>query len=337
MTRNRQWLLDHRPDGMVTEDVFRLHEVEVDPPEDGQVLIRNTWFPLEPAMRGWIGPEPSYLPPVEIGAVMRGFTYGEVVESRHADFAVGDRVTSFSGWQEYVTDDGAADKVDPTLAPEMVLSVLGVTGLTAYVGHTEIGQVGEGDTVVVSGAAGATGSVAAQLARTRGCRVVGIAGGPAKCAWLTDVARLDGAIDYHGDDVAARLDELCPDGIDVYYDNVGGPILDLILVRLALHARIVVCGAIVRFGDDGPAPGPENYWYLIQKRARMEGFVIFDYLDRAREVATELGALVEAGELAYEVDVQTGFENLPAALRRLYTGQNLGKQLLRATRPQEQP
>lgn len=330
MTANRQWLLDRRPEGMVAEEDFRMHEAEVPTPGHGECLVRNTWFPLEPAMRGWIGPEPSYLPPVEIGAVMRGFAYGEVVESHHPDYEPGDRVTSFTGWREYTLDRGDAQKVDPALAPEMVLSVLGITGLTAYVGLTEIGQVRQDETVVVSGAAGATGSVAAQLARTRGCRVVGIAGGPAKCSWLTDVARLDGAIDYRNEDVAARLDELCPDGIDVYYDNVGGPILDLVLVRLALHARIVVCGAIVRFGDEGPAPGPINYWHLIQNRARMEGFVIFDYLDRTSEVAAELGALVESGELAYAVDVQTGFENLPATLRRLYTGQNLGKQLLRA-------
>lgn len=327
--RNRLWLLAARPDGMVQESDFRLHEVEASAPGEGQVLVRNTWFPLEPAMRGWITDEPNYLPPVDLGAVMRGMAYGEVLESRHPEFAVGDRVTAFSGWQELsVAHAGALTRIDPDLDPRLVLSVLGMTGLTAYVGLTEIGRPEPGQTVVVSGAAGATGSVAAQLARTLGCRTIGIAGGPDKCAWLTETARLDGAIDHRGDDVAARLDELCPDGIDVYYDNVGGPILDLVLPRLALRARVVVCGAIVRFGDAGPAPGPANYWHLIQKRARMEGFVILDHIDKAERVGAELAELVARGELAYEVDVQHGFERLPRALRRLYTGANLGKQLL---------
>lgn len=331
MTVNRQWLLARRPNGMVSVGDFRLHDAEVPAIGDGQVLIRNTFFPLEPAMRGWIADEPNYLPPVELGAVMRGFAYGEVTESNHPDYRRGDRVTSFSGWQEFAVDAGGAQKVDAALAPELVLSVLGMTGLTAYIGLTEIGDTQPGETVVVSGAAGATGSVAAQLARVRGCRVIGIAGGETKCRWLSEVARLDGAIDYRREDVGARLDALCPNGIDVFYDNVGGPMLDLVLERLAQRARVVVCGAIVRFGDDGPAPGPANYWHLIQKRARMEGFVILDYLDRAGPVAAELAALVESGDIAYETDVQTGFENLPATLRRVYTGANLGKQLLRTT------
>lgn len=259
---------------------------------------------------------------------MRGMAYGEVVESNNPNFAPGDAVTSFSGWQEYAVDQGLASKVDPDVDPRLVLSVLGMTGLTAFIGLTEIGKPSAGETVVVSGAAGATGSVAAQLARTYGCRVIGIAGGETKCRWLTDVARLDGAIDYRNQDVASRLDELCPEGIDIFFDNVGGPVLDIVLDRLSLHSRIVLCGAVVRFGDDGPAPGPVNYWKMIQKRARMEGFVILDYFDRAAEVGTELARLVASGEIAYEADVQTGFENLPATLRRLYSGQNLGKQLL---------
>lgn len=328
-TTNRQWLLAQRPEGMVDERCFELIESPIPEVGDGEILIRTTYVPLEPAMRGWIADEPNYLPPVEIGAVMRGMTYGEVVASEHPDYAVGDRVTSFTGWQEYSLDRGTATKVDPDLPPELVLSVLGMTGLTAYVGLTEIGRPEPDQTVVVSGAAGATGSVAAQLARSLGCRVVGIAGGPEKCGWLTDVAGLDGAIDYKRDDVGARLDELCPDGIDVFYDNVGGPILDLVLDRLALRARVVICGAMVRFGDDGPAPGPTNYWKIIQKRARMEGFVILDHLGRADEATRELTRLVDAGDLHYEADIQEGFENLPATLRRLYLGANLGKQLLR--------
>lgn len=335
MTINRQWLLTSRPEGMVHEDNFVLHEAEVPTVGDGQLLIRNTWFPLEPAMRGWIADEPNYLPPVQIGAVMRGLAYGEVVESAHPDYKVGDAVTSYAGWQEYTLDGGFAQQADPALPPELVLSVLGMTGMTAYIGLRQIGQAKAGETVVVSGAAGTTGSVAAQLARHLGCRVIGIAGGADKCRWLVDVARLDGAIDYKHENVASRLDALCPNGIDVFYDNVGGPTLDLVLPRLALHARVVVCGAIARFGDidptRGPAPGPANYWQLIQKRARMEGFVVLDHLSRAAEIADELAGLVTTGEIAYEADIQLGFENLPTTLRRVYTGANLGKQLLRTT------
>jgi len=329
MKTNRKWVLARRPNGAVAPEDFRLEESDVPAIESGQILIRQTWFPLEPAMRGWIADEPNYLPPVELGAVMRGMALGEVVESAAPGFAPGDVVTSFSGWQEYAVDQGTAAKIDPDLAPELVLSVLGMTGMTAFIGLNEIGKPQAGQTVVVSGAAGATGSVAAQLARVQGCRVVGIAGGERKCRWLTETARLDAAIDYRGEDVAARLDELCPEGIDVFFDNVGGPVLDLVLDRLALRARVVVCGAIVRFGDSGPAPGPANYWKIIQKRARIEGFVVLDYLDRVAEVRSELARLVDSGELAYEADVQTGFENLPSALLRLYQGQNLGKQLLR--------
>lgn len=313
---------------MVKVDDFRLEESKAPVPGNGQALIRNTWFPLEPAMRGWIADEPNYLPPVEIGAVMRGASYGKVIESHTPDLEVGDAVTSFSGWQEYSVGDAMTQKVDPALPPELVLSVLGMTGLTAYVGLLEIGRPTEGATVLVSGAAGATGSVAAQLARARGCRVVGIAGGPQKCEWLLREARLDGAIDYRNDDVAARLGDLCPDGIDVFYDNVGGPVLDLVFERLALHGCIVLCGAVVRFGDDGPAPGASNYWKMIQKRGRMEAFVILDHLDRAADAAEELARLVESGEISYEADVRSGFENLPETLRRVYTGANLGKQLL---------
>lgn len=279
-------------------------------------------------MRGWIDDRPNYLPPVGIGEVMRGMTLGEVVESDDPIYAVGDRVTSMSGWQEYTVPLFGLTKVPDGIDPLLSLSVLGMTGVTAYFGLLDIGRPEPGQTVVVSGAAGATGSVAGQIARLKGCRVVGIAGGPEKCSWLVDEAKFDAAIDYKSDDVGARLSELCPDGIDVFFDNVGGPVLDLVLERLALRGRIVVCGSITRFGTEAVPPGPKNYFYLTQQRGRMEGFVVLDYFDRMAEATDELAGWVAAGEIAYRHDVQQGFENAPRTLMRLYTGANQGKQLL---------
>jgi NADPH-dependent curcumin reductase CurA len=208
------------------------------------------------------------------------------------------------------------------------LSVLGLTGITAYFGLLEVGQLKEGDVVVISGAAGATGSVAGQIAKRKGCRVVGIAGGAEKCAWLTDKAGFDAAIDYKNEDVGARLSELCPDGIDVFFDNVGGPILDEVLARIARGARVVICGAISRYNEEEAPPGPRNYYRIVAQRGRMEGFVVIDFLARAAEAAAELMKWVAEGSIVWEVDVQKGFENAPKTLQRLYTGANFGKQLL---------
>ena len=326
--QNRQWLLKRRPSGLVEADDFDLAVAEVPSIDDGQFLIRQTLFSLDPAMRGWIADEPNYLPPVALGAVMRGLAAGEVVESRHPDFAPGDLVSGLNGWQEWAVGDGLTSKLPDGVDAETALSVLGMTSITAYFGLLDVGALAEGETVLVSGAAGATGSIAGQIARLRGCWVVGIAGGPEKCGWLTGEAGFDAAIDYKADDVGERLGELCPDGVDVFFDNVGGDVLDAVLPNLALRGRVVVCGSIVRFGPDGPPPGPRNYFQLIQKRARMEGFVILDYLGRVDEALSALRTWVDAGELVWRVDVQRGFEHLPEALIRLYEGANRGKQLL---------
>ena len=325
---NRQWLLRSRPKGMLKESDFELHETQVPTPAEGQLLVRNRWLAFEPAMRGWIDDKPSYMPPVPIGDVMRGMAVGEVVESKLEGYASGDLVTGMTGWQEWAIGDGGLRKLPAGTDPRFALSVLGITGITAYFGLLEIGKPKRGDTVVVSGAAGATGSVVGQIAKRLGCRVVGIAGGREKCAWLTDKAHFDAAIDYKSDAVGARLDALCPDGIDVYFDNVGGPILDEVLARIARDARLVICGAISAYNAEQVPPGPRNYFRIVAQRARMEGFIVIDFLSRAGEAIQNLTDWVADGSIAWEADVQRGFENAPATLLRLYAGANFGKQLL---------
>ena len=325
---NRQWLLRSRPVGMVKESDFELKTAPVPKPGAGQVLVRTGWLGFEPAMRGWMEDRPNYIPPVAIGEVMRGMMVGKVVESNLEGYAPGDLVTGMTGWQEWAIGDAGLRKLPPGTDPRLALSVLGITGVTAYFGLLEVGKLKDGDVVVVSGAAGATGSVVGQIAKRRGCRVVGVAGGAEKCGWLTGEAHFDAAIDYKSEDVGARLSELCPEGIDLFFDNVGGPVLDEVLARIALRARIVICGAISRYNAEEPPPGPRNYYRIVAQRGRMEGFVILDYLHRYAEAAADLAAWVADGSIAWKVDVQKGFENVPKTLLRLFTGANFGKQLL---------
>jgi NADPH-dependent curcumin reductase CurA len=325
---NRQWRLAARPVGMLKESDFALHEEPVPSPSEGQVLVRNRYLAFEPAMRGWIDDAPNYMPPVPIDGVMRGMTVGEVVESKHEGFEAGDVVSGMLGWQEWGITDAGLRKLPPGTDPGLALSALGITGVTAYFGLIDVGAVKQSDVVVVSGAAGATGSVAGQIAKAKGCRVIGIAGGAAKCAWLTDEAKFDAAIDYKNEDVGARLSELCPDGIDLYFDNVGGPILDEVLERIAQRARIVLCGSISAYNLEEKPPGPRNYYNLTKRRGRMEGFIVLDYLARYEEAAKELIDWVSHGKIAWKADIQHGFENAPKTLLRLYSGENFGKQLL---------
>jgi NADPH-dependent curcumin reductase CurA len=334
--RNRQWLLAARPVGMVKESDFAYRETAVPEAPEGGFLARNLYLAFDPAMRGWIEDRPSYLPPVGIGEVMRGNTVAQVVASQHPDFSAGEFVRGFLGWQDY-----AALGSGPSLVSRLpkgasltnALGVLGTTGVTAYFGMLDVGRPRSGETVVVSTAAGATGSVAAQIAKLEDCRVIGIAGGPEKCAWLTREAGLDAAIDYKSEDVARRLGELCPDGIDVYFDNVGGGILEAVLDRLAPRARVVLCGAISRYNEETPSAGPRNYYNLAIQRGRMEGFNVIDYLPRADEAAARLSAWVAEGKLAFREDVQAGLENAPRTLLRLFSGQNFGRQLLKIADP----
>jgi NADPH-dependent curcumin reductase CurA len=274
----------------------------------------------------------SYIPPVEIGEVMRAACVGRVLESRREGFDPGELVLGTFGWQDYAVSDGGGpipvNKVPEGVPPTLPLGVLGITSLTAYFGLKEIGMPKEGETVVVSGAAGATGSVAGQLAKRWGRRVIGIAGSAEKCAWLTDELGFDGAIDYKGEDVAKRLRELCPKGLDVFFDNVGGEILEAALGNLAWHARVVLCGAISNYNADVPH-GPRNYMNLLVRRSRMEGFVVFDYFPRTDEAMAELVPMVTDGTLRHREDIRDGLEKAPEALVDLYTGANKGKLLVK--------
>ena len=328
---NRQWVLKSRPEGMVGEHNFEYREAPVPECPDGGMLVRTTYLSFDPTQRGWIEDRPSYMPPVQIGEVMRAGGVGEVIESKSSEFKVGDPVQGMLGWQEIAAVGPGTTRVPDGVEPRLMLSVLGVTGLTAYFGLLDLGQPKKGETVVVSGAAGATGSVAAQIARIQGCRVIGIAGGPEKCGWLTERARLDGAIDYKSENVAHRLHELCPKGIDVYFDNVGGDILDACLAQLAMKARVVLCGGISAYNEKEPPPGPRNLMNLVIQRGRMEGFIVLDYLPRFGEGIAALRAWLDAGEIAHEEDIQEGIENAPATLLRLFQGKNLGKQLLKVS------
>ena len=334
---NRQWVLARRPKGIVGPDNFSFQEAPLPALEEGGVLLRNLMLSFDPTQRGWMEDHPSYVPPVRIGEVMRAGGVGQVIESRNPDFAVGDYVQGLIGWQDYCATSAAGpltlSKVPDGVPPRLMLSVLGLTGLTAYFGMLELGAPKEGETVLVSGAAGATGSVAAQLARIRGCRVVGIAGGSEKCRWLLDEAQLDAAIDYKSEDVRARVGECCPDGVHVYFDNVGGEILEAALDHIAIGARVVLCGGISGYNAEVPEPGPSNLMNLVLRRGRMEGFIIIDYAARFGEAIPVLLDWVSRGELKYAEDVQHGLENAPTTLRRLFEGKNLGKQLLEIAAP----
>ncbi len=337
---NGQWRLKSRPVGMVKETDFEYIEEPLADLSANQFLVRNLYFAFEPAMRGWLNDVKSYVPPVAIGEVMRASTVGQVVESNNPDFQPGDYVQGMLGWQEYAVTDGtpgvmgAVNKVPEGIPPYLVLSALGGTGLTAYFGLLDVGQPEPGDVVVVSGAAGATGSVAGQIAKIKGAsKVVGIAGGPEKCAWLTNDLGFDAAIDYKSEDVKARLEAECPKGINVFFDNVGGDILDAALLNMAMNGRVVLCGGISSYNEEDLPPGPKNYMQLVIRRCRMEGFIVIDYMDRAGEAIADLSAWIASGQIKHGEDIQEGIENTPKTFLRLFEGKNKGKQLLKIADP----
>ncbi len=325
---NRRLVLAERPSGNVDESTIRVERDAIPEPGPGEALVRTRFISIDPTIRTWMDDAPGYLPPIGIGDVIRAGALAEVVSSNSDRYAEGDLVFGTTGWQDYAIADEGERAMRPVPAgtdPDAALSVFGLTGLTAYFGLIDVGRVKEGDVVVVSGAAGATGSVVGQIARIKGAsRVVGIAGGPEKCAWLTDELGFDAAIDYRGEDLRAALRAACPDGIDLFFDNVGGEILDHCLARLALHGRIVLCGAIATY-NEGAATGPANYRMLIVRRARMEGFLILDYFSRFAEAQAEMAGWVGAGKIKYRTHVVEGLENAPDALNLLFTGGNTGK------------
>lgn len=325
---NHQIVLAKRPSGQVGADCFARTESAVPQPGDDQVLVKVEWLSIDPTIRMWMAMD-TYLPAIEMGAPIRSAGLGTVIESNNDDIPVGTVLFGTPGWQEYAVmgsrDQVVPEGVDPTAA----LSVFGITGLTAYFGLMEIGQPQAGETVVLSGAAGATGSVAGQIAKLQGCRVVGLAGTDEKCAWLTHELGFDAAINYRTQDVTAALKNACPDGIDVYFDNVGGETLEIVINQLALRGRIILCGAISQYNDDAPTPGPRNLSALISKRGRMEGFIILDFLPRAGEAIAQLATWVMSGQLKYKVDVMEGLDSAPEALRKLFMGANEGKMLVR--------
>jgi hypothetical protein len=328
----RRVLLASRPHGLVDGSNLRIDEAPVPEPADGQALIRVRYLSIDPTIRTWMDDAPGYLPPIGIGDVVRSGGVGEVVASRSDRYQPGELVFGVLGWQEYALVDEretAATVLPAGVDPTVAMGVLGITGMTAYFGLLDVGRLQAGDTVVVSGAAGATGSVAGQLARIEGAgTVVGIAGSAEKCAWLTDELGFDHAIDYREEDVARRLRDTCPDGIDLYFDNVGGGILDACLARLAMRARVVLCGAISQYNEDRPV-GPSNYLNLIIKRARMEGFLIFDYLDRFPEAQLRMAGWVMEGRIHHREHLVDGLEHAGDALNLLFSGGNTGKVIVR--------
>ncbi len=331
MPTSRQWLLNGHPRGRGIEDGdFKLAETDVAAPGAGEVLLKTLYLGFDPAQKGWMENIADYVAPMAIGDVMRGSAISEVVESNHPGFVAGDLVMGSTGWTEWHVSNGEGlVRIETALPPTAMLSVLGTTGVTAYCGLFKVGRPVAGETVLVSGAAGATGSVVGQLAKIAGCRAVGIAGGADKCRWLVEEAGYDAAIDYKAGNIRGQIKEHCPGGVNVIFDNVGGAILNDMLGEIATGARVVVCGGISRYEMGMLPAGPQNYFNLIFRRGSMAGFIVLDWANEFPEIRKRLEAFVLDGRLNYREDVQHGFENAPATLQRLFSGQNRGKQLLK--------
>ncbi|WP_323039020.1 NADP-dependent oxidoreductase [Gemmobacter sp.] len=335
---NRRWLLARRPQGKATVDDFAYDEQPFTPPDlaDGQVLVRTRVFSCAPTMRNWMNePGRSYRASIGLGDPIIGIAAGEVLASRHPRFPVGCSISAVMRWEDYtvLTPDTSPTpvlRVAEGVTPVDALGIFGLNSLTAYFGMLRVGEPKPGETVVVSGAAGSTGSVAVQVARNIGCRVIGIAGGAAKCARLVEELGLDGAIDYKSENVSARLKELCPDGVNVFYDNVGGEILQAVMENVAVHARIAVCGQVAAYDSDQPAPGPRDMMKLVYWRVRIQGFVMGDYAHDSDAALAQLRQWRDEGRLTYRTDLRDGFDKLPGAFLDLFTGGNDGALLVRS-------
>ncbi len=328
---NKQLLLSKRPIGMPEADTWNLVESPIPELNDGEVLIQNHYISLDPAMRGWMNDVKSYIPPIPLGDIMRAGSIGKVIQSKNTKYKEGEVLTGWGGVQQYtITNGDGYYPVDTSLAPmPLYIGTLGMPGMTAYFGILEVGKIKEGDTVLVSGAAGAVGSVVGQIARIKGCRVIGIAGGYEKCKYLVDGLGFDGAIDYKNENIHTGIKQYCPKGIDVYFDNVGGEILDAALARLRMHARIVICGAISQYNNLKDINGPSNYLSLLVNRATMQGMVVMDYAKDYRTAAMQMGQWMMEGKLKSKEDIYDGIENFHDTFKRLFTGDKKGKLILK--------
>jgi hypothetical protein len=333
--RNRRFLLRERPTGRIGPNTFELSEAAVPEIKDGEALVRVEWISLDPTNRTWINDTPTYLPPVGIGEVMRAGGLGRVVESKNPNYSVGQIVQGLVGWQEYLVASDAMPlfpvDVADGVSPSAYMGALGTTGLTAWVGIRDIGKPQPGETVVVSAAAGAVGSIAGQLAKADGARVVGIAGGPEKCQLLTQQLGFDAAVDYRADGWAAQLAAATPNGIDVDFENVGGVIMDAVFARLNIRARVALCGLISGYNSVDPPPGPRAFGNLLIQRATVQGFIVLDHLGRAPEAVGEIAGLIAAGKLTPLETVVEGFEQLPTAINMLFDGKNVGKLMVKTS------
>ena len=329
---NKQIIFKNRPVGTPDENTWKLEENPIPELKEGEILIQHHYISLDPAMRGWMDDSKSYIPPVAINDVMRSGSIGKVIKTNNnSQFKVGDCVTGWGGVQQYVATNGDNwYKVDENLAPmPMYIGTLGMPGMTAYFGILEVGKIKAGDSVLVSGAAGAVGSVVGQIAKIKGCTVIGIAGGKEKCDYLLDELGFDAAIDYKSENVYAALKEKCPKGIDVYFDNVGGEILDAALTKLRMHARVVICGAISQYNNKSKITGPSNYLSLLVTRSTMQGMVVMDYAKEFANAAQEMGMLLAQGKLKSKEDIYNGIENFQETYNRLFSGDKKGKLVLK--------
>jgi len=329
--KSRQWIFLKRPSGTLTEDIFELREGTVGQPGEGELLVKVGLVSLDPANRAWMAPVATYKPPVMPGDVMHSFAIGRVIRSRAEGYAVGDIVEGMLGWQDYaVLAAETVRKRDSRHSMENLLGVLGITGLSAYYGLLEVGKIKAGETVVISAAAGAVGTIAGQIAKLKGCRVIGIAGGAHKCAWIVDELGYDVAIDYKGPNFKAELADAVKSGVDVYFDNVGGEILESIVPHFNIFGRIVACGTLTDYNDAEPQPGPRGLQIAcVVKRLRMEGFIVLDFAESWDKAEADLVSWIDAGLLKPPVDVREGFDTLPGNLIGLFKGTNKGKLMVR--------
>ena len=329
---NRQWRLAARPVGMIKETDFEWREEPVPTPGEGELIVRNLYLSLDPTYRGWMNETATYLRPVAIGEVMAGITIGVVEQSRRAQIPEGTLVQGLLGWQDYALTNGTGLTTlpnDPSIPLTAHLGLFGIIGPTAYFGLLDIGKPHAGETLVVSSAAGAVGSLVGQIGKIKGCRVIGITGSDEKCRWIKDELGFDAAINYKTESVPTSLKQHCPDGIDIHFENVGGKILDAALSLINLRARIVLCGLIAQYNATQPVPGPYYFGNILTKRARVEGFIVLDYMHRAQEAIHDLSRWYAEGKLRYRVDIVEGLENAPNAINKLFDGSNTGKLIVK--------